>query len=310
MQKSYTPANTYLIMTPDRSLLIDSGNVIQESVDLLSEALESLAVPLERLDLFLTHLHVDNFGAVEALWRPGMRVFAGTSSFREQQEDVETRFGLFFPAFDAYEQKSGVTVLPERELSYAYYTIKKDIPVIRLSEGDTLTYGPYSFRVLETPGHERCEISLWDEENGIFFAGDLILKGAYTNIYPRDFSRDDVQDYFDTLERLKTLKPSVVYTGHGSSMDAQELVDACEQARDHHQRRVNDVYRVVSRGHHDVMDIAYSFTYTGQRRRWEQYPVGFQWNMMCEIVGYLNHLVHQGKLIRRKSEQGWSFFVH
>lgn len=310
MQQAVTPANTYVIVTPDRSLLIDTGNTSPESVSLLSTALSSLAIPPEKLDVFITHIHVDHFGAIESLWRPGMRVFAGVESFQEQRVDVETRFGLFFPLYDAFEQASGVTISPDEGLKYAYYIIKKDIPVTRLREGDVLTYGPYTLSVLETPGHERCELSLWDEAKGILFSGDLILKGSYTNIYPRDFTHDDISEYFETLQRIQSLPVSEAYAGHGSSLDAQELYDACEKAHNHHVRRIKEVMRVVSQGHYDLMDIVYHFTYSGQRRRWENYPVGFQWNMVCEIAAYLNHLVHQGKLIRRKNGQSWSFFAH
>ena len=106
--------------------------------------------------------------------------------------------------------------------------------------------------------------------------------------------QDDVVTYLAMINRIKQLPVRVAYAGHGSAMDHQEFVDACDHAIDHHNRRIRDVLQVVKKEYRSLPEITYYFTYQGERCRWEKYPVAFHWNLMVEITAYLSHLVFTG----------------
>ena len=83
-----------------------------------------------------------------------------------------------------------------------------------------------------------------------------------------------------------------------------ELTEACEDAIAHHKRRMNDVLRVISQGHHELAEITYYFTYQGKRRHWEDYPVAFHWTLMVEMAAYLRHLLAKNKVELHQTASG------
>jgi glyoxylase-like metal-dependent hydrolase (beta-lactamase superfamily II) len=82
--------------------------------------------------------------------------------------------------------------------------------VERAARDGQLVFGPLV--ALETPGHTRDSICLWDAAKGALFTGDLVL-GSGTAVL------DDVPgalaDYLAALERLLGLQPRTIYPGHG-----------------------------------------------------------------------------------------------
>lgn len=83
-----------------------------------------------------------------------------------------------------------------------------------LNDGDTLTLGPTSWRVLHIPGHSPGSIALWCGSEGVVLGGDALFNGS---IGRTDFPGCS----FEQLERsirtkLYTLPDNtVVYPGHG-----------------------------------------------------------------------------------------------
>ena len=295
---THSLTNTYLIRSSQGDLLIDCGGNGTEATKLMSESLAFLGVDINSLSVFITHCHADHVGGLKNLWHPNMTVYSGLPSLRIQHHANMRRFNNFFPEFNEFETAHGSPVNPEQDLEAAWYTVPFDPPVTQLHEGNTLTWGSYSFKVLHTPGHERKELCLWDEEKGIFFSGDAVIKATYSNMYPPDFKQDDVAEYLNMINRINLLPVKNAYAGHGSIMDEQGYHDACEHALDHHHRRIRDVYNVVTHQPQSIIEITYAFTYQGERRRWEKYPTSLQWNLYLEVAAYLNHLACTGKIKR------------
>ena len=84
-------------------------------------------------------------------------------------------------------------------------------------EGDTLTVGGLTLRVMETPGHSRGSVCLLVEGQGVIFSGDTLFRG---NCGRCDFPGGDYRAMLRSLARLGRLEGQYqVYPGHEDATD-------------------------------------------------------------------------------------------
>jgi glyoxylase-like metal-dependent hydrolase (beta-lactamase superfamily II) len=81
-----------------------------------------------------------------------------------------------------------------------------------LCEGDIVSVGRFTFKVLETPGHSLGSISLYG--NGVVFTGDALFLGS---IGRTDFPGSDHETLIASIQnKLLTLPgDTIIYSGHG-----------------------------------------------------------------------------------------------
>ena len=138
---------------------------------------------LEELELspeviLLTHGHFDHVGAVKALQEAGAQLAAYT--------DLETREGF-----------------------------QPDIP---LDEGDEVTAGSLTFKVLHTPGHTRDSVCYQVGDN--LFTGDTLFEGDCGRT---DLAGGSYPEILRSLARLARLPGDyAVYPGHDVSTTLAE----------------------------------------------------------------------------------------
>jgi len=83
---------------------------------------------------------------------------------------------------------------------------------IRLNDGDEITFGKITLKVIHTPGHSKGGICLYTK--GHLFAGDTLFAGS---IGRTDLAGGDYDTMISSIkEKLLILDPdTIVYTGHG-----------------------------------------------------------------------------------------------
>jgi len=97
-----------------------------------------------------------------------------------------------------------------------------------ISVKDTLLINDEEWKILATPGHSKDHISLYNQQKGILFAGDNVLRTVTPWLGPPN---SDLQEYLDTLLKLKNLPNlKLILGGHGSPIEnpaerIQELID-------------------------------------------------------------------------------------
>ena len=91
------------------------------------------------------------------------------------------------------------------------YSVKPDVSV---KEGDIITVGSMSCRVLETPGHTKGSICFYFENDGILISGDTMFCESYGRT---DFYSGNAKEMRESLNRLMEELPeeTKVYPGHG-----------------------------------------------------------------------------------------------
>ena len=158
-----------------------------DSVYIILNALENIEAELQYI--ILTHGHFDHMGAAEAL--------------RE-----ETGAEII-----CHEKEAAALNNPDTNLSMPfsgramYVTCDKTV-----SQGDIITFGESSLKVIHTPGHTVGGISLLGD--GVVFSGDTLF---YRSIGRTDFPGGDYGVLEKSIkEKLYTLPGNtVVYSGHG-----------------------------------------------------------------------------------------------
>lgn len=83
-----------------------------------------------------------------------------------------------------------------------------------LNEGDVITFGTQSLKVLHTPGHSPGSVVFYHEKGGSLFCGDLLF---YTGVGRTDLPGGSYNDLVNSIKnKIFTLPDSTaVYSGHG-----------------------------------------------------------------------------------------------
>jgi len=140
--------------------------------------------------ILATHGHIDHVGQV------GFLKDYYNVPFLMSQKDLFLINNDIFPGF---AQIVGATRCPE--------------PDRFLKEGDTVSFGRFELKVIETPGHTPGSICFYDEKNDFVITGDTLFKGS---IGRTDLPGGDMKQMENSLKKLMKLPDDTdVIPGHG-----------------------------------------------------------------------------------------------
>jgi glyoxylase-like metal-dependent hydrolase (beta-lactamase superfamily II) len=124
----------------------------------------------------------------------------------------------------------------------------------RLDDGDLVSAGGETLRVLHTPGHSPDHLSFWHEASGTIFTGDLVVLGGSVMIHASRGGR--LGDYLRSLERLLSLEPRVLLPAHGDRIESP--AEVLTAYLEHRRMREQQVLAALAAGHATVEAIAES----------------------------------------------------
>ncbi len=176
--------NAYLVGSSGEAIIIDPGH---ESAEALLDIAEERGFTIKAI--YLTHSHFDHFADVDVLKRhANIPVYVSP-------EDAEN---LRSPGSD------GLPNVFEKEGTE---------PDGLFKEGDQVTFGDLSFKVIATPGHSPGSVCFYFEKEKVLFSGDTLFRSGHGNT---SFPTSDRQKMTLSLKKLMTLpSDTVVYPGHG-----------------------------------------------------------------------------------------------
>ena len=177
--------NSTILYSKGEAFIFDPGADEDKIIDFLSEK------GLKPRGIFLTHGHIDHFGAVKRL----KKRFGSVPVFLNERD----RFLLseeLWPGFAAY---LGADLNPPID---GY-----------ISEGDSFEVGNLSVEIYETPGHTPGSVVYWVPQLELLIAGDLLFRGG---IGRWDLPGGDYNALVNSLKRVFNLFPdnTTVVTGH------------------------------------------------------------------------------------------------
>ena len=180
-------SNCYLLLSKGHAAVVDPS---ENAEQILAAVRESGAV----LDfILLTHGHFDHI-----LFLDELRDASGAP---------------------AYVHENDAELLPDAQKNAFFYFFHKERtfrPAERtLRDGDTLTLGDATIRVIHTPGHTSGSVSYLCD-GSLLLTGDTLFDG---NVGRYDLYGADESALYRSLDRLRALPDTLtVYPGHGNEV--------------------------------------------------------------------------------------------
>ena len=145
------------------------------------------------------------------------------------------------PAVEPLRERTGATAIgmpapagPHQDRTFAPDHVPTD--------GEVLTTDDFELAMLHTPGHASNHVCFLHQASRLLFTGDHIINGSTVVIDPPD---GNMNDYLDSLGRLRNLSIDAIAGGHGELIQAP--YEAIDWLVEHRLRREAKVVDTLNR---------------------------------------------------------------
>ncbi len=293
--------NSYVIRDSAHSLIIDTGLNRKECMDAIQSGVRELGVELRNTDFFITHSHADHYALVPRLATAKSRVYLN-------QPDAE-RLSYFAHSgvWDEMIAQARVHGFPETELQSAFrkhpgyqYGARLDMPLSIVNQGDTIEIGDYRFLCVETPGHTRGHMCLFEPNKRILFSGDHILGDITPNIQSWSDDWNPLREYLLSLEKIYEMDVEVVLPGHRSIF--KNYRERIQELKCHHSKRAGEVLSILQKGDKNAFQVASQMSWDIICESWDMFPVSQKWFATGEAIAHLIYLEKKQQVVRKRVE--------
>ncbi len=285
--------NSYFIIGEERNLIIDTGMNREECRKAMTEALEQLAVNLDKTDIFVTHMHTDHIGLVDVLLKEGSVAYfnqpdaevLGLENLWQLVSSLSSQHG-----FPGEEVEKAIDTHPGQR-----YSPGKEVAYSMVRDGTVLKYGRFELHCVRTPGHTRGHTCLYEPNLQWFFSGDHILDDITPNIATWLINANPLGEYMASLKKVEKMAIDLVLPGHRSL-----IVDHCQrinELKEHHQQRLEEVLAIVEQsGSCNAYETAAQMTWDLVADGWNDVSLMQKWFATGEALAHLRFLEVEGKL--------------
>lgn len=287
--------------------VVDCGVSRDEVKALWEQVFDGVMEGLPVLRVVVTHMHPDHVGlahwlcarwdaplymtmtdyTVARLWSLGPGAGAGAGG--DAAVAHFARHGLTDPA--AQEQI--------RARATYYPGLVPNVPArfVRMMDGNEISIGGRSWRVIVGYGHAPEHASLYCAQAGVLISGDMVLPRISTNISVFDYEPEGnpLPLYLSSLQRFADLPAdTLVLPSHGRPF--RGLHQRIAQQHAHHAERLDEVLQACAtpKSTADIVPMMF-------KRKLDLHQMTFA---MGEALAHLHALYFEGKLTRCTGEDG------
>jgi glyoxylase-like metal-dependent hydrolase (beta-lactamase superfamily II) len=301
------PVNVYLL-DDDPLTLIDTGQRSDTALVELEAGLAEAGRRVEDLErIVVTHQHIDHCGLARSLVdRSGADLCAldPLAKWLERFPDsLEEEDALATAILRAH----GARPAAERGTHRGGDTFGDPVAVTRtLAEGDVLEFAGRSLLVRHRPGHSPYDTVLHDEQAGLLFGGDHVLKWPSTSILSPPTGRDArngrpraLRDSLASLRATRDLALHAILPGHGDTVTDHHAT-ITERLR-RYARITDSTSAAVTAEPRTAATIASEL-----RGGLADHTAFF---VLCDVLGHLDELIDAGVVSEQVGDDGVSRFT-
>ncbi len=209
-------SNAYLIATDQGMILVDAG------LPMFAPVIEHYMEQIGRDDLkliYITHAHIDHYGSAAEMRRRTGAPIAVHADDAASMAAGATQLGMV----------RDWTWVSEKTLPFLepLLTVEPTEADIILQDGDRLDEYGVPATVVHTPGHTPGSSTLV-VDGGVAFVGDLLSASGKDHVQ-QSYASDWIQ-LGESLKKLATYHPQVLYTGHGDNAITAETLRELTEA--------------------------------------------------------------------------------
>jgi glyoxylase-like metal-dependent hydrolase (beta-lactamase superfamily II) len=256
------------------------------------------------LRVIATHCHPDHVGLSGWLCdRFAAPFWTSTGEFAFARMMAAALPGVDGPSAIPHFQRHGLVaagMLEQMRSRKNYYpSLVPAVPsaYTRLQDGQRVTIGQRTWRVITGFGHSPEHVSLYDEQDRILIAGDMVLPRISTNVsvFAVEPEGNPLQLYLDSLGKFAGLPDdTLVLPAHGKPF--RGLHTRIAQLRAHHAARLDEVRAACVEPQSAVDIVPLMF-----KRQLDAHQLSFA---IGEALAHLHALWHSGNLIRVTEHDG------
>ncbi|MDD3571190.1 MAG: MBL fold metallo-hydrolase [Lachnospiraceae bacterium] len=292
--------NCYIVKTPEKNLIIDTGFNIKECYEALMSGIKELNIDMANTEMFLTHLHSDHVGLAGSIMPKDGKIYMSKADYDYfvntiKGDDWDIIENIFvsegFP-------KDSITVLRETNPARAYAP-DESFNAITVEDGEKICVGEYELTCVFTPGHTPGHMCLYLEKEKLMFLGDHVLFDITPNITFWNYVDNSLLNYMKSLEKIKTFSIDTALPAHRKNdMDFYVRV---EEILKHHQIRLDECLRIVTEnpGLH-AYDIGGKMQWSMRGRNWAEFPMHQKWFAVGETIAHLDYLRAENKIYKEE----------
>lgn len=161
----------------------------------------------------------------------------------------------------------------------------------------------FGFDILEIPGHAPDQIALYNKKCNWLFAGDLLIENissiAFIEPDYNGIRTKSLVQQKHSLDKCLSLNVETFFSGHGRIIE--NPVDLIKNRIKEIDEKADKYLNIIKSGISTASGIA-------QLRYKEKYEKQF-FNIMSEIIGYLDYLELQGKINKEMDKGIWRYEI-
>jgi glyoxylase-like metal-dependent hydrolase (beta-lactamase superfamily II) len=298
-----TIINVWLFDCHGAWALIDTGMRLPDSIQTLEEALATVGIKVEDLDVLIgTHHHPDHFGAsLEIQQRSGAQVYLHRLE-QEKAARVMTMFGLAQrpPEAQRFFERHGIPPQTNFEqFRPSFYSNGAYSPALNphkyIQDGDVIPVGDRRFEVIWTPGHSPGHAVIYLRDIKVMVVGDHLLPRItpHVGIYP-DSTPDPLGDFINSQMKVQKFDVDLVLPAHGGTYHDHR--HRANQIIEHHRYREEEMLDLLKHQSMTAWEVARQ-VFGDEERPFPQWMAA-----TFETLAHLEHAYLEGRA--HKFERG------